>query len=179
MIDLQPPYDIIVMDPPWKFASNSTARPGRNARRHYPCMTDGEIINLPMGELVGHHALLFMWTTAPMLQRSMLIPPRWAFRYVSNMTWVKERTGTGFWARNRHEHVLIYRRGKFSCPKPAPFPDSVIMGDQREHSRKPEELQDRIDKVWPDAKKLEMFARRARPGWDVWGNETTKYGADE
>lgn len=169
--------DIIVIDPPWKFSSNSKANPGRNAMRHYPCMTDAEIKALPVAEWSNKDALLFMWVTAPMLRRAIMIPESWGFRYVSELVWVKDRIGTGFWARNRHEPVLIYKRGKFPCPKPAPFADSVMSGQQRQHSRKPDALQDRIDAVWPDASKLEVFARQERPGWRAWGNETQRFSA--
>lgn len=169
-------YDIILMDPPWKFASNSKAKPGRNAMRHYDCMRDDEIAALPVAELAKPKCLLLMWTTAPMLVRSIDIPRAWGFRYVSQLVWVKERIATGYWARNRHEIVLLYKRGAFPCARPAPFPDSVIEGQQREHSRKPDALHQMIDAAWPDAKKLEMFSREDRPGWDHWGNETGKFG---
>lgn len=171
------PYDIIVADPPWKFASNSAARPGRNAMRHYPCMSGAEICTLPVKEWVPKDALLLMWTTAPMLERSLAIPRAWGFKYKSQLVWVKDRIGTGFWARNRHEIVLICRRGKFECGRPAPFADSVMTGGQKEHSRKPETLQAIVDGRWPNARKLEMFARRQRPGWDTWGNDTNKFEA--
>lgn len=171
------PFDIIVADPPWKFSSNSKAKPGRNAMRHYDCMADAEIMALPVADWAAKDALLFMWVTAPMLRRAIVIPEAWGFRYVSEMQWTKDRIGTGFWVRNRHEPILIYKRGKFPCPKPAPFTDSIIEGGQREHSRKPEALQDRIDEVWPSARKLEMFARRPREGWDVFGNQTGKFEA--
>lgn len=169
--------DLIVIDPPWMFSSNSKEKPGRNAMRHYPCMTDAEIEALPVAEWANKDALLFMWVTAPMLRRAIMIPEAWGFRYVSELVWTKDRIGTGFWVRNRHEPVLIYKRGKFPCPKPAPFGDSVMSGQQREHSRKPDSLQDRIDAVWPDASKLEVFARQRRPGWDAWGNETGRFAA--
>lgn len=165
-------YDIVVADPPWRFASNSEAKPGRNAMRHYPCMRDAEIAALDVP--AAPDALLFMWTTAPMLARSMPILGAWGFRYASQLVWVKRRVGTGFWVRNRHELVLVGRKGNFPCPRPAPFPDSVIVGQQREHSRKPDALQDRIDGAWPQARKLEMFARQTRQGWDAFGNEVGK-----
>lgn len=166
-------FDIVVTDPPWAFASNSKAKPGRNAMRHYECLSDAELrlMRIP----AKRDALMFMWTTAPMLRRSMIIGTAWGFDYVSNLVWIKDRIGTGFWARNRHEHVLILKRGAFPCPSPAPFEDSVIEGGQREHSRKPEDLQDRIDAIWPDLTKIEMFARRQRPGWTTWGNQTEKF----
>lgn len=173
---LNGPFEIIVADPPWKFSSNSAAKPGRNAMRHYPCMKDDEIRELPVSDWAAKDALLFMWVTAPMLRRAIEIPEAWGFRYVSELVWTKERIGTGFWVRNRHEPVLIYKRGKFPCPRPAPFSDSVMSGQQREHSRKPDQLQDEIDRIWPKAKKLEMFSRQLRLGWENFGNEVGKFG---
>jgi len=163
-------FDIIVSDPPWKFASNSKAKPGRNAMRHYDCMTDAEIkaVNVP----AKPDALLFMWTTAPMLARAMPVLNAWGFKYVSQLVWVKPNIATGYWVRNRHEIVLIAKRGKFPCVKPAPFADSVIIAPTGQHSQKPEVLLGRIDEMWPDADRLEMFARRKRVGWNVWGNQT-------
>lgn len=173
------PFDIIVMDPPWHFASNSVAKPGRNARRHYPTMRDDDLRALAVADMAAKPCLLFMWTTAPMLRRAITIPEAWGFRYVTGMIWPKQRIGTGYWARNQHEHILVCKRGRFPWPGTAPFPSSLIAGAQREHSRKPEALQDRIDVVWPEALKLEMFARRARRGWTAWGNETGKFDEDE
>lgn len=166
-------YDVIIADPPWRFASNSAAKPGRNAMRHYPCMSDAELCGLPIP--AAKDALLLMWTTVPMLVRSLAVMEAWGFKYVSQVVWVKGRIGTGFWARNRHEVVLVCKRGKFTCPKPALFPDSIHQSAQREHSRKPAWLHDTIDARLPNARRLEMFARSERPEWDVWGNETTKF----
>lgn len=169
-------FQIIFADPPWRFSSNSEKKPGRNAMRHYPCMRDEEIAALPVGEWAAQDALLFMWTTAPMLERSMAIPVAWGFRYISNEVWAKDHIGTGFWFRNQHEHLLLYKRGKFPRPgKFAPLGSSLIFAPRREHSRKPEHPQDVVDRVWPDARKLEMFARRPREGWHVWGNDTHKF----
>jgi N6-adenosine-specific RNA methylase IME4 len=168
------PFDIIVMDPPWHFASNSAAKPGRNARRHYPTMRDDELRALGVADLAARTCLLFMWCTAPMLRRAIDIPESWGFRYLTERVWIKQRLATGYWVRGRHEPCLLYKRGRFPCPRPAPFV-SLIEGAQREHSRKPEVLQDEIDRLWPEARKLEMFARRARPGWTAWGNDTGKF----
>jgi N6-adenosine-specific RNA methylase IME4 len=137
-------YDIVLADPPWRFSSNSKAKPGRNAMRHYACMKDAEIAAIPIP--AAKDSLLFMWTTAPMLARSMPILDAWGFTYVSHLVWLKSRIGTGFWVRNRHEIVLIAKRGKFPCPRPAPFSDSVIASPSREHSRKPDQTYARIER---------------------------------
>ena len=169
-------YSILVIDPPWKFASNSAAKPARNAMRHYPCMTDAEIASIPVEQIAAKHALLFLWVTVPILDRAMAIPPLWGFRYISSFVWPKGRIATGYWIRNQHELCLLYKRGRFPRPDAkAPFKTSLISGAVREHSRKPEHLQDEIDRIWPSARKLEMFARQTRLGWDVVGNEIERF----
>ena len=168
-------YDIIVADPPWRFKSNSKAQPGRNAMRHYECMELDEIKALRPD--ASKDALLYLWVTSPFLAEGMDVVSQWGFTYKSSLVWVKDRIGMGYWARNRHEIVLIGRRGRFPLPPACPHADSVLSGGQREHSRKPETLQDQIDASWPEARKLEMFARRPRAGWDTWGNETAKFAA--
>ena len=174
---LSPPYDIVLADPPWRFTSNSRERPGRNALRHYSCMSPGEIAALPVREIAARDALLYLWVTVPHLATGLDVLRAWGFRYVSGLVWVKARIGTGFWVRNRHEIVLIARRGRFPCPRPAPHPDSVIEAPQREHSRKPDALHEMIEDAFPSARRVELFARQRRPGWHAWGNETAKFGA--
>lgn len=175
MQGLNPPYGVILADPPWRFASNSYAKPGRNAFRHYDCMNEADIAALPVQPLAADDAVLFLWTTAPHLQTGLAVMKAWGFRYKTNFAWVKDRIGTGYWARNQHEHVLVGRRGKFPTPDPSQRISSVISGQQRQHSRKPDALQDHIDAAWPDARKVELFARQQRPGWDCWGNQTDKF----
>lgn len=175
--DLSGPFSICISDPPWRFASNSRAKPGRNPMRHYDCMTVEEIAAMPVRDLFEKDALLLMWTTAPFAARTFEVISAWGFEYVSQFTWPKDKAGTGFWIRNQHEIVYLCKRGKFPCPKPAPFASSIISGAQREHSRKPDSLHTQIDAqpAWQGLRKLEMFAREPRAGWTVWGNETDKF----
>lgn len=165
------PFDVIYADPPWRFASNSEAKPGRNARRHYPTMTVAEIAALPVREIAARDALLLMWVTVPLADRAPEVMRAWGFRYVSQVVWVKSRIATGYWARNRHEPLLIGTRGRFPCPKPALFGDSVILAPTREHSRKPDEARAVLDAKLGHLRRIELFARSAAPGWTVWGNE--------
>lgn len=169
-------YEIVYADPAWKFSANSEAKPSKGARRHYPTMTDAQIAEIPVKEWVAPAALLLMWTTAPMLSRSMPILGAWGFKYVSQVVWVKPAIATGYWARNRHEILIIAKRGKFPCPKPTLFGDSVISLPTREHSRKPDWFRDRIGEVFQDRRKIELNARQRFPGWDAWGNELDKFG---
>ena len=171
------PFDVILADPPWAFASNSEAKPGRNARRHYPCMKVAEIAAMPVTDWAAKSALLLMWTTSPFLPDAIDVIRAWGFKYKSHIVWDKGRIGTGYWARSSHEPLLIATRGKFPCPKPALFPTSVIAAARRAHSRKPDDVHQIVDARIPDARKLELFARQERDGWEAWGNETDKFEA--
>lgn len=168
-------YGVIIADPPWAFTSNSDDNPGRNAKRHYPCMKLADICALPVKEVAAKDALLLLWVTAPFAELAFEVVHAWGFKYVSQVVWTKQRIGTGFWARNRHEPVYICKRGKIPCPKPSLFPDSIIAGLQREHSRKPDDLHVIVETRLPELSKLEMFARQSRTGWTSFGNETDKF----
>lgn len=171
-------WSIVLADPPWRFAGNSEAKPGRNPMRHYDCMRLDEIAALPVAEIVARDALLLMWTTAPFAHLADSVVKSWGFKTKSQLVWIKDRPGTGYWARNQHEILIIARRGRFPCALPALFPTSIIPGKQREHSRKPSWPQDIVDARYPDARRLELFARRPRLGWTVWGNQTEKFDHD-
>jgi N6-adenosine-specific RNA methylase IME4 len=76
--------------------------------------------------------------------------------------------------------VLIARRGDFPSPPPSARPSSVIRAPKREHSRKPDQLYEMIEAMYPDLPKFELFARGpARPGWGTWGNEATRILPDD
>ena len=167
------PFSVVLADPPWKFASNSKAHPGRNAMRHYQTMPTAEICALAVP--AAKDAVLLLWATSPMLPQALEVMEAWGFRYKSQAVWVKSRIATGYWARNRHELLLIGTRGRIPCPKPTLFPDSVIEAATREHSRKPDIVRERIEAAFPGLPKLEMFARSRRDGWAAYGNEIDKF----
>jgi N6-adenosine-specific RNA methylase IME4 len=173
--DLDGTFDVILADPPWRFTSNSAAKPGRNAMGHYSCMKLDEIAALPVREIAERDAILLLWVTVPFAELAFKVVSAWGFKYKSQLAWDKQRKGTGFWARNEHEPLYICTRGKFPCPRPSPFPYSVIRGQRREHSRKPDQLHADIERAFPGTRKLELFAREARPGWHAWGNQTDKF----
>jgi N6-adenosine-specific RNA methylase IME4 len=110
------------------------------------------------------------------LEEALQVIAAWGFSYKSNVVWVKDKIGLGYLVRNQHELLLIATRGSMPCPLPANRPSSVIAAPRREHSRKPDEAYELIERMYPDLPKLELFARYTRLGWDVWGNETAKFG---
>ncbi len=96
----------------------------------------------------------------------------WGFRYRTSWVWVKDKIGPGYWARQRHELVLIGTRGEMPAPPPADRPDSVITAPRTDvHSEKPVQAAERIERMFPLLPKIELFARDARDGWMRWGNQ--------
>lgn len=162
-------YDIVVADPPWKDDFGRTC--SRATERHYETMTLEEIATFEVP--AAYSALLFLWATAPMLAKALHVMTRWGFEYRTNLVWDKGKAGTGKWVRGRHEHILLGRRGRYPAPSPMAvrLPESIIVSPRRAHSQKPEALQDMIERVYPNLRYLELFARRERPGWTCWGDE--------
>jgi N6-adenosine-specific RNA methylase IME4 len=79
--------------------------------------------------------------------------------------------GTGFWFRIQHEILLVGTKGNVPAPAPGTQWPSVIKAPPGRHSEKPEIFYELIEAYFPTLPKIELNARRARPGWDVWGNE--------
>jgi N6-adenosine-specific RNA methylase IME4 len=165
-------YAVIYADPPWHFeVYNEESGIERAAGNHYPTMSLDEICGLPIPNLATPDAALFMWTTAPHLRESFDVLVAWGFEYKTNIVWVKDKIGLGYFVRNQHELLLVATRGEIPCPLPANRPSSVIEAPRREHSRKPDEAYALIEQMYPELPKIELFARQARPGWVAWGNE--------
>jgi N6-adenosine-specific RNA methylase IME4 len=186
---LRSDYRVIAADPPWRFKSNSAAKPGRNAMRHYDTMSLVDIAALPVKDLAAKDAALFLWITGPFLAIGAHLPlmQAWGFEPTAmGFVWIKlnprapqlffvERdlaTGGGFTTRKNAEFCLIGKRGK-SIRQSAGVHE-VIIEPRREHSRKPDEFFDRVER-YSEGPYLELFARQSRAGWDCFGNESTKY----
>jgi N6-adenosine-specific RNA methylase IME4 len=178
MIDLMDPpaigpYGVVYADPPWQFATYSDRGKGRSAEAHFDCMNLEEIKDLPVARWAARDAALYLWSTVPHLELALGVITAWGFRYRSSFAWVKDRIGTGYWARNRHELLLVGARGSGVCPRyrAIRLTDSVIEGGQRQYARKPDAARAIIDRYHPGAHRLELFARESAPGWDAWGDE--------
>ena len=165
-------YAVLYADPPWHFnVYNEESGIESAAGNHYSTMSLEEICALPVLSLASADAALFMWTTVPHLRESFDVLVAWGFEYKTNIVWVKDKIGLGYFVRNQHELLLVATRGDMPSPSPANRPPSVISASRREHSRKPDEAYALIERMYPDLPKIELFARQARPGWAAWGNE--------
>jgi N6-adenosine-specific RNA methylase IME4 len=107
-----------------------------------------------------------------MLPQALEVMEAWGFKYVSGCVWVKDRVGTGYWFRNRHELLLVGRKGNIPAPAAGTQWSSVIEAPVGEHSEKPERVLEMIEAYYPTLPKIELNRRGpARAGWDAWGNE--------
>ena len=91
------------------------------------------------------------------------------------MVWVKDRIGVGYYARQRHEWLLIGVKGSMPVATESARPDSVIEAPRGKHSKKPEKVYHLIDRMYPELAderyRIELYAREKREGWSCWGNE--------
>ncbi len=160
-------YQIIYADPPWQY--RHCASKSRQIENQYPTMTLCEIkkLNFP----VDNNAVLYLWATAPKLQEAIDVMFAWGFDYRTCAVWDKEIIGMGYWFRGQHELLLVGVRGTFSPPVASLRISSIYRERRGKHSEKPNGIRDLIQLWYPDANKLELFARKKTPGWDVWGNE--------
>lgn len=171
-------YQHIVIDPPWGFDLYSEAGGEKSAMAHYDVMEDEAVLELPVGRLAAENCLLKCWATAPKLPLAIEAVRAWGFQYKSYMVWhkvtknAKTRLGTGFRVRTTGEIVIVATIGN---PVQAIRPPTIFNGVAREHSRKPDEFYALCEKIMPNARRCDVFARERRPGWDVFGDEMDKF----
>ena len=165
-------FSLILADPPWQYENAPVGDPRRSAEAHYDTMSLDEICGLPVGDIAADDSALFLWATNPMLPEALKVMDAWGFRYRTNMAWVKDRMSTGYWFRGQHELLLLGVRGRFPTPLKTQVPSSVLQAPRGKHSQKPAEVAEMLERIFPEAAKLELFCRAPRDGWAVWGNES-------
>lgn len=176
-------YGTILADPPWQF-QNRTGKVAPEHRRlsRYPTMNLDEICDLPVEAVAEKRAHLYLWVPNALLPEGLRVMEHWGFKYKSNLIWYKvrkdggpDRRGVGFYFRNVTEILLFGVRGKdVRTLPPARSQENILSTQKREHSRKPDEQYELIERCsW--GPRLEMFARGPRKGWNVWGNQSEDY----
>ena len=162
-------FSVLYADPPWQYEFGASS--DRAVERHYQTMTIDQIRALPVPTIAAPDAMLFLWATSPKLGESLAVMEAWGFSYRSSMVWVKSGLGMGYYARINHEFLLIGRRGTHPAPQEGLRPGSVITEPKGRHSEKPTRFYELIEQMYPEAHKVELFARQQREGWTAWGNE--------
>jgi len=166
-------WSLIYADPPWEYDFSLTD--SRKIENQYPTMPAEKIARLGIPGIAADDCVLFLWATSPKLREALYVMEEWGFAYKTCMVWVKDKIGMGYYARQKHELLLIGAQGEPTLPSPENRPDSVFVAPRTEHSRKPEIVYSLLETMYPLAKKIELFARGKRDGWEPWGNETNNY----
>jgi len=167
-------YRVIYADPPWQYGNNQPDY-HKVQEDHYPLMTIDELCSMKIKDIAQDDAVLFLWVTSPILESSFKIIKAWGFKYKASFVWDKVKHNMGHYNSVRHEFLLICTRG--SCtPDVRRLHDSVVTVERTEHSVKPEIFREYIDEIYPNGKRIELFARREVDGWESYGNELPKCG---
>ena len=175
-------YKTIYADPPWQF-QNRTGKvaPEHKRLNRYPTMKLEDIMKLPVGDVADEKSHLYLWVPNALLPEGLQVMEAWGFEYKTNLIWEKTRKGgepdgrgVGFYFRNVTEILLFGIKGeKNRTLDPGRSQVNLIRAMKKEHSRKPEEFIDLIEKC-SNAPYLEVFARGNRDSWDMWGNQATE-----
>lgn len=185
-------YDLIMADCPWLYQNWSKAGAHKNATSKYECMTIDDIRAMRVGDLASKNCVLWMWCTNPMIDVQIDVMKCWGFNFVTSGHWAKftsasyqnekglisgkQHFGLGYCLRSSGEPFVI---GSIGNPEYAKNVRSVLMAPNREHSRKPDEAYREAERLFPSAKKrLDLFSRQERKGWDAFGNEVHKFSEE-
>ncbi len=175
-------FKTILADPPWQF-QNRTGKVAPEHRRlnRYPTMKLDEIKVLPVQKVADDSCHLYLWVPNALLIEGLEVMKAWGFQYKTNIIWEKVRNdgepdgrGVGFYFRNVTEILLFGVRGSHARTlDPGRSQVNLIRAKKREHSRKPDEMIDLIERCSPGPY-LELFARGSREGWTMWGNQANE-----
>jgi len=178
-------YDVIYADPPWDYGgklqfdkSSKSADKidlGKNifissANFKYPTVKTKDLKKIPIYEIAKDDCLLFMWVTNPHLAQGIELGKAWGFDYKTvAFVWDKMVHNPGQYTLSYCELCLVFKRGKIPQPRGARNVKQLVRVPRTEHSEKPLQVLENIEKMFPTQNKIELFARHKPNGWDVWG----------
>ena len=170
-------FSVLYMDPPWDYKGqlqhNGKGRPDTGgALRHYSTVTLKDLKNLPVRDIAEDNSLLFMWATSPHMDQAIELGKSWGFSWATiAFVWDKVRVNPGFYTLSQVELCLVFKLGKIPNPRGARNIRQMVLSKRTRHSEKPAEVRRRIEKMFPEQSKIEMFARKPAAGWTAWGEE--------
>ncbi len=168
-------YNIIYADPPWNYNSKMM---NSSAIDHYNTMSLEDICNLPVKDISADDCILFMWVTFPKLNEFIKVVNSWGFEYKTcGFVWVKTNKvnhetffmGQGRWTRGNAEICIIATKGKVK--RLSNSIRQLHISPLETHSKKPNEIRNKIVELVGNLPRIELFARQKCDGWDCWGNE--------
>jgi N6-adenosine-specific RNA methylase IME4 len=167
-------YRTIVADPPWTVERviRAGGRRARSTEVPYAMLSIDEIAALPVAEIADDDAHLYLWSTRRLFREgaAATVARAWGFDPVGEVIWGLRNPGMGTRSHaNDHEPILVAVRGSLpftaSEPMGVHFWRQLYVGGGKAHSAKPEAFLDAVE-AWSPAPRAELFARRARFGWD-------------
>lgn len=166
-LEAQGLFQTIVIDPPWDWGDEGDVDQFGRARPDYTTMPIEEIANLPVGKIADENCHIYLWVTNRSLPKAFWLLDSWGFRYITCLTWVKPNIGMGNYFRGDTEQVLFGVKGSqplkrhdvgthFNAPR------------GKGHSAKPDEFYSLVESC-SYGPYIDIFGRRQREGWSVWG----------
>jgi N6-adenosine-specific RNA methylase IME4 len=164
-------YRIFYADPPWQYSNSGNDTNYGHAERHFPTMSTPDICAMPVADLASDDAVLFLWSTSPMLEDAIKVIDAWGFQYKTSFVWDKESHNWGFYSSVQHELLLLAVRGSCQPDIDTRLPSVQRIKRTEKHSAKPAQFRKLIDTLYPHGPRIELFARTQERGWEVYGNE--------
>ena len=176
-------YNIIYADPPWHYGSksavnNTTGSAIKPLSDHYRTMSLQELKNMPIKNMTKDDAACFMWVTDSHIDEALEVLRSWGFAYKTiAFNWVKTTSKGNYcknvapWTMKSSEICLLGIKGRMTKYKQANNIESLVISQRTQHSQKPNEVRKRIEDLFGDLPRIELFARQKTDGWDVWGDE--------
>lgn len=174
-------FDVVLADPPWSYYGAKDKWGA--AAKFYDTMSDEDILSLDVRSLLKPTSVLFLWATGPRLDLAIRTLGSWGVHYRGvAFVWVKaSKAGKPYGARGVRPSIVkpttefVLAGSMAKAGRPMPIADEavaqVVLAPPGRHSEKPDEIQARIERLYPHGSRVELFARRRRAGWEAWGNE--------
>lgn len=169
--------NLVLMDPPWMYTNNKSNSPKLGGKT-YATLSNEELAAIPLTDILEKDALVFTWWTGPKANAIPFLVEAWGLQFVTmtGFIWVKtSRSGSiyrglGHYTQQNVEGVAILKHGR-GLKRAVKNVSQLVFAPIGRHSSKPVEVHCRLERLYPAALKLEMFARRSQPGWICTGLE--------
>ncbi len=178
-------FGIIYADPPWdyggkmQFDKSSAAVEILDIQRSifissasfkYPTLKLSQLKKIPIYQVAEDDCLLFMWVTSPHLANGIELGRSWGFDYKTvAFVWDKMVHNPGKYTMSYCELCLVFKRGRIPSPRGSRNEKQLVRTPRGDHSAKPGDVRAAIERMFPQQKKLELFARSQPGDWKVWG----------
>jgi len=168
-------YNIIYSDPAWNYKGHkqhNNKESNKSVENHYTTTTLKDMKNININSISDDDCLLFMWSSSPHLNQAIELGEAWGFKYITiGFVWDKQKVNPSYYTMSQVEICLIFKKGKIPQPRGTRNTRQFLSEMRGKHSKKPDEIRNRITEMFPSQSKIELFARDKYEGWDFWGNE--------